>query len=129
MARAVAEVRTRSMAPDAPELRPSQKAKLLDAIGKAYRALYPIMSHDGERRELHYALNSMGHLAQVWAGDLPRGGVAFDASEFVRAFELNLESMKVVDGIAERAKAMTAKRTEFISSLLSPAADGSGTVQ
>lgn len=128
MARAVSELRSRSMAADAPQLRPSQKAELLAAISASYGALFPLMAHQGERQEFHYAMNSLAHLVFVWSGELPRGGVVFDAGEFVRAFELNLRSMEIIDGIASRAAAMTQKRTEFITSVLAPSDCDSGTV-
>jgi hypothetical protein len=118
MARAVGTVRAHSLLADGVKLRASQKIQLLRAIGAAHGSLSPTLNNETEQLEMSVYLGSLGHLARVWAGDLPKAGPALDADQFALAFELNMSQLTVLKNLADNGKALADARKAVLGSLL-----------
>lgn len=130
-ARVADKLRTLATAPDARHLRPSQKSALLASLRKAYFAAWgPLPDTEQGQRELTMAVNALGTLILIWAGDDPvwtlRNPAWQDAHDFAHAFALEMQQYAVLANMSKRRRALEENRQAMFADLLSPPAPGNG---
>jgi len=125
LAQASGDIRALSLASDVVRLRFSQSSVLVEALGAAYYALFPVMIGADQQFLLTTGMNGLGTLVLIWAGKskrwAPNTPAAHAAHEFALALELQLLSWSVMDRIRLEQQALMASRDELFRTILEQA--------
>lgn len=125
--RAVNAIRVLSLQPGRRNLRESQKRQIIEALGHAYRTIYPAIDEHG-RHELTWSVNAVATLILIWRGDDPRwtaGSAAeIDARDLIISYEFELLSTTCFEAVVARNTAARQKRDGIFKDMLSAGSEG-----